>query len=85
MIKVCYLVELCLKFLFPVSFHEVQELGLDGRGQSQNSFWTGDEVEGHRERPSLLKVGDPKFCPSKLPLNVSIVLQDRRNQKEENG
>ena len=58
----------------------LQQQGLDGCGQSQHGFWTGDQVEGHGERPALLKVGEPEFGTSKLPLNISIILKRRGKQ-----
>lgn len=54
-----YLVELGPSFLLTVTRCVLQEQGLDGHGQSQDRFWTGDQVEGHRERPPLLKIGEP--------------------------
>jgi len=77
-----YLVELCLRFLLTVSGHVRQEQGLDGRRHSQHRFWTGDEVKGHGERPPLLKVGEPEFGPSKLPLHIGIVLKKQTGRKK---
>lgn len=76
-----YLVELCLCFPLTVSCH-MQQQGLDSRGQSQHGLRTGDQVKGHRERPPLLKVGEPEFGPSKLPFNISIILKTRGKQNQ---
>lgn len=75
-----YLVELRLICLLTVSGHILQEQGLDGRSQSQHGFGTGDQVKGHGERPSLLKVGEPEFGPSELPLDIGVILKKRGKQ-----
>ena len=33
-----------------------------------------DDVEGGRDGPALLEVGDPKLAPGKLPLDVGLLL-----------
>ena len=74
---VWYLVELCLGFLLTASLHVLQEQGLGTCGQSQHRFGTGDQVKGHRERPSFLEVGEPESGPRKLPFNIGIILKRR--------
>ena len=78
-----YLVELRLRFLLTVSCHILQQQGLDASSQSQHRFWTGNQVKGHGERPSLLKVGEPEFGPSKLPLDVGIVLKRETKRRKQ--
>lgn len=80
--RILYLVELSPSFLLTVSCHKLVEQGLDGCSQPQHRFWTGDQVKGHRECPSLLKVGEPEFGSSKFPLNVCVILMKTWKQKQ---
>lgn len=79
---VWYLVELCVRVLLTASCHIVQEQGLDTCGQSQHRFRTGHQVKGHGERPPLLEVGEPEFGPSKLPLDICVILKRETNRLE---
>lgn len=49
--------------------------------QVQDGLGAGDDVERRRQRSALVKVTHPQLGAGKLPLNVSVVLQD----EEETG
>ena len=49
-------------------------------GQAQEGLGAGDQVEGHRDGPALLEVGEPQFGPGELPLHVRVVLPPFRGE-----
>ena len=52
----------------------VQQHVSEAGGQAQQGLGAGDQVEGHRDGPAPLEIGEPQFGPGELPLHVRIVL-----------
>lgn len=57
----------------------------EGQRRSQDALGAGDEVEGNGQRAAVLKVGEPEFGASKLPLHVRIILQEREREVRDVG
>lgn len=47
--------------------------------QVPEGLWAGDDVERRRQRAALIKVTHPQLGAGKLPLNVSMVLEDKKS------
>ena len=43
-------------------------------------LWRGNDVEGRRQGPALLEVGDPQLAAGKLPLRVRLLLRTHRHR-----
>lgn len=41
-------------------------------------FWTGNKVKGHRQSPTMLKIGEPELRSGKLPFHISVTLNRER-------
>lgn len=50
------------------------QLAVHPHTEVPHRFRAGDDVEGGRQRGALVEVAHPQLRPSKLPLNVSVVL-----------
>ena len=48
----------------------------------EDALRSRDDVEGRRDGPALLEVGDPQLAPGKLPLDVSLFLLEKQKQKQ---
>lgn len=52
------------------------QLVVEPHEQVPEGLGAGDDVEGRRQRAALVKVTHPQLGAGKLPLDVSVVLQD---------
>lgn len=55
-------------------FADPYQTGFDAEDQVIERLWAGNQVEGGREGPTLIEVGQPQLGSCKFPLHVSILL-----------
>lgn len=55
------------------------QLVVEPHEQVPDGLGAWDDVEWRRQRAALVKVAHPQLGAGKLPLDVSVVLQDKRN------
>lgn len=51
------------------------QLVVEPHQQVPDGLGAGNDVEGGRQRPTLIKVAHPQLGARELPLNVSVVLR----------
>lgn len=56
------------------------QLVVEPHEQVPDGLGAWDDVEGRRQRAALVKIAHPQLGAGKLPLNVSVILQDKRNE-----
>lgn len=61
---------------------QVYQAGLHAKNEIVERLGAWNQVEGCRQRSTLVKVGEPQLGPGKLPLHVSVLLQEHTSKHE---
>lgn len=74
--------QLHLVIVMTFDLAQMHQAGLHANNEIVERLGAWNQVERSRQRSTLVKVGEPQLGPGKLPLYVSVLLQEHTSKHE---